>query len=109
MPQPKYNTKDKAFRKLVETISLSTTSFFSYKPTSDEIRAQVAKNLSTSPGRLPKDVDRNNDPEMFEEYEKANKELLELEDEKPFFKREVEGDASETGLIKFVQPLLMGG
>jgi Cation transport ATPase (P-type) len=24
-------------------------------------------------------------------------------------KREVEGDASETGLIKFVQPLLMGG
>lgn len=28
--------------------------------------------------------------------------LLKEEDEKPFIKRAVEGDASETGLIKFI-------
>ena len=27
----------------------------------------------------------------------------------PFTKRKVEGDASETGLVKFIEPLLMGG
>lgn len=31
------------------------------------------------------------------------------EEGKPYTKRSVQGDASETGLIKFVQPLLMGG
>jgi len=35
--------------------------------------------------------------------------LVDLEEEKPYVKREVEGDASETGLIKFIQPLLMDG
>lgn len=35
--------------------------------------------------------------------------LIKEEDEKPFIKRAVEGDASETGLIKFIQPLLMNG
>jgi hypothetical protein len=33
VPEPKYNTEDKAFKYLIETIALSTTSFFSYKPT----------------------------------------------------------------------------
>ena len=56
---------------MIETISLSTTSFFSYKPASDEIRAQVAKNLGTTVARLPRDVDKEEDPEMFAEYEKA--------------------------------------
>jgi sodium/potassium-transporting ATPase subunit alpha len=33
--------------------------------------------------------------------------MIEAEQTKPFFKRKTEGDASETGLIKFIQPLLM--
>jgi hypothetical protein len=46
---------------------------------------------------------------MFQEFEKARKQLLDQESQKPYLKREVEGDASETGLIKFAQPLLMNG
>ena len=65
--------------------------------------------MVTTVARLPRDVDMNDDPEMFAEYEKASLELVKQEDLKPFIKREVEGDASETGLIKFVQPLLMDG
>jgi hypothetical protein len=32
--------------------------------------------------------------------------LVEIENQKPYFKQTVEGDASETGLIKFIEPLL---
>lgn len=35
--------------------------------------------------------------------------MIKKEEEKPYIKRNVEGDASETGLVKFIQPLLMGG
>jgi sodium/potassium-transporting ATPase subunit alpha len=35
--------------------------------------------------------------------------LIDEEKALPFVKRKVEGDASETGLVKFIEPLLMGG
>ncbi len=35
--------------------------------------------------------------------------MIAAEEEKPYIKRAVEGDASETGLIKWIQPLLMNG
>lgn len=35
--------------------------------------------------------------------------MTDKENQRPYTKRNVEGDASETGLVKFVQPLLMGG
>jgi len=35
--------------------------------------------------------------------------LIKKEAERPFMKKRVEGDASETGLVKFVAPLLEGG
>ena len=35
--------------------------------------------------------------------------MIDEEKALPFVKRKVEGDASETGLIKFIEPLLMGG
>ena len=35
--------------------------------------------------------------------------MIAEENDKPYIRRSVEGDASETGLIKFVQPLLMDG
>ncbi len=39
---------------------------------------------------------------MFEKYKVAEKELIDIEDNKPYIKRNVEGDASETGLLKFI-------
>lgn len=39
---------------------------------------------------------------MFEKYKDAELELLRIEENKPYIKRNVEGDASETGLLKFI-------
>ncbi len=57
VPEPKYNTEDTTFKQLIETIAFSTTSFFSYKPLSDEIRAQVARNMSLRISQIPQEVD----------------------------------------------------
>jgi hypothetical protein len=56
---------------------------------------------------MPKEI--GPDHELFQQYEQMKEELLNIELEKPYTKRAVSGDASETGLIKFVQPLLMKG
>jgi len=40
-------------------------------------------------------------------FEDAEKELVAEENKKAWIKRCCEGDASETGLIKFIQPLLI--
>ena len=43
---------------------------------------------------------------MIDEFKRIKNELIDAEKAKPFFKQVVEGDASETGLVKFIQPLL---
>jgi hypothetical protein len=45
------------FRTLIETVAFSTTSFFSYTPTADQVRMTVAKKLGKSVKSIPKDVD----------------------------------------------------
>lgn len=42
---------------------------------------------------------------MIAEFAKIKQELIDAEREKPVFKQSVEGDASETGIVKFLQPL----
>lgn len=54
--EPKYNVKAQAFRTLVESIALSTTSIFAYNPTSGEIRAKLAKKLGKSLSRIPAEI-----------------------------------------------------
>ena len=56
---------------------------------------------------MPKDFEQGKP--YWDEYLRCQKELSAIENEKPYTKRQVQGDASETGLIKFAQPLLMGG
>lgn len=68
VPTPKYNPEDKSIKTLVESIALSTTSFFAYKPSSDEVRNFVAKRKGVSASRLPADVDRYKNPDLFKEY-----------------------------------------
>jgi len=46
---------------------------------------------------------------MYDDYLIVHKEMIDNEEKMPYTKRTVSGDASETGLIKFVQPILMGG
>jgi sodium/potassium-transporting ATPase subunit alpha len=44
---------------------------------------------------------------MQKEFDEIKEKLINEEERLPLFKRKTEGDASETGLIKFIQPLLM--
>ena len=53
---PKYDVEDPMFRTLIETIAFSTTSFFSYTPTEDQIRIKVAKMLGKSVKDIPKNL-----------------------------------------------------
>jgi len=95
------------FRILVESVALSTTSFFAYQPNNDEVRAFVAKEKGVDVSKIPKDVKQGD--EYYNDFEAMKRKMREKEAARPYTKRNVEGDASETGLVKFVQPLLMDG
>jgi sodium/potassium-transporting ATPase subunit alpha len=105
VPRPSYETSDNGFKTMVRTIALSTTSYFAYAPQNDEIRAKLAKRLKKDVKGMPKDY-KPGEP-YWDEYELTRKQMIADEEAKPFTKRCVAGDASETGLIKFAQPLLM--
>lgn len=96
---------------MIESIALSTVSAFRYAPSSEEIRKIVGKQVHKDPKKLPKAIEEinANDNKLRQKYKDASDDLTKKELAKPFIKRNVEGDASETGLVKFVQPLLMGG
>lgn len=106
---PKYDVQDSNFLTMIQTIAMSTTAFFSFTPSQDQIRSVVAKKLNRKLKSLPKDVDSKTDPVLVKAFQEAKDYLIAEENKKPFNKRKVEGDASETGLVKFVQPLLLGG
>jgi len=69
----------------------------------------VAKSTGKNASKLPTSVEESQNPELFQKYKQAEEELIKKEESKPYIKRNVEGDASETGLLKFIQPLLMDG
>ena len=106
---PQYDTENEVFKTFVNTLGLGTISFFDYQPKSEDIRAVVAKKTGKKFSSLPVAITEDLDAELFKHYEEARLSLVKKEEEKPYMKRNVEGDASETGLVKFVQPLLMGG
>jgi len=107
VPTPAYDVNDPGFETLARTICLSTTSYFAYSPSTDVLRARLAKELKRPVDSIPKDFAA--DKPMWEDFQKAKNDMLQAEENKPYTKRQVSGDASETGLIKFVQPLFMGG
>lgn len=57
---------------------------------------------------VPKEQEKQNAGEWRAKFERAEKTLREREEKRTYLKKRTIGDASETGLIKFTQPLLMG-
>lgn len=107
--EPSYDTKDDLFRTFVETITLGTICYFAYQPDQDAVKKIVAKKSKTAFSKLPKGkLDCRGETErFFKIWEDAENDMIAIEDKKAYIKRMTEGDASETGLIKFVQPLMM--
>ena len=94
-----YDVEDVTFKELMKTVGLGTKAFFEYTPTEETIKRKIGKMLKKNPKKLSKD-------EFNENKTKAEELLKEEENQKPFQVRKTEGDASESGLIKFVQPIM---
>jgi len=101
-----YDVNEGMFMQLVHAIALSTTSIFSYNPTDDVVRSGYLKKNGLDEDSIPAAIDKQSkdDKKNLGEYKKS---LIEAESKKYFIKRNVEGDASETGLVKFAMPILM--
>jgi hypothetical protein len=59
---------------------------------------------------MPKDLTKDMpsaSPEVKAAYDGAKQEMIDIENNKRFLKRLTKGDASETGLVRWVTPLLM--
>mmetsp|Transcript_13097 Transcript_13097/g.15135 ORF Transcript_13097/g.15135 Transcript_13097/m.15135 type:complete len:1178 (-) Transcript_13097:54-3587(-) len=93
-----YDVNDETCSELIKTVALGTKAFFDYTPTEETIKRKIGKMLKKNPKKLSKD-------EFNENKEVAEQQLKEEENQKPFQVRHTEGDASESGLIKFIQPI----
>lgn len=93
-----YSIEDETCAELVKTVALGTKAFFDYTPSEETIKRKIGKMLKKNPKKLSKEDYNQNKL-------KAEEELRKEEQQKPFQVRHTEGDASESGLIKFVQPI----
>jgi len=100
---PGYELDDEAFMTFVRSIALTTTSYFAYTPKDEEINAKYKKQAKQD---LPKDKAQWT-PAMKDAAAQIKKEMVDKEMSMNYMKRNVEGDASETGLVRFIQPILM--
>jgi len=71
VPTLGYDTKNEVFKTFIETMGLATISFFDYQPSSEDIRAIVAKKTGKSYKSLPADIASVEDPKLREEYAAA--------------------------------------
>lgn len=95
-----YDPQDKGFRSLVEAVVLGTYTIFNYDPSDDEAKTLLARiqkkpvaaleNYTLTPSELK---------EMKARLKTAEADLL-------YTSRHCKGDASETGLVQFVQAIM---
>jgi len=94
-----YNLQDPAFKAVIQAIALGSKATFSYQPTLDEMKAYIA----LQQGKKITNYDTMTITEA--QKEEATEALLRAERESPIAERATVGDASESGLIKFCNPI----
>jgi sodium/potassium-transporting ATPase subunit alpha len=104
--KPEYSQQDPMFMMLVQAIALTTTSFFGYTPSDDVVRNSYIKEQKLSESDIPTNTVEYT-PQVKLAIDEHKAKMIEEEKKKFFIKREVQGDASETGLVKFAMPILM--
>jgi hypothetical protein len=95
-----YSKDDTHFMDLVKSVVLGTYTVFNYDPTEQECKQLYARMYHVSVTSLE---EKTLDPEVMDEM-KAR--LVEAEKSMLYTARHCKGDASETGLVQFCQPLL---
>ena len=99
VPRCKDKCKDTYFDWFTRMIAISTNATFKYDPTKEEIYDFYADENGVKKSKV-EDIEL--EPHEFERISKA---LQERQQKLPVDKRKVQGDASETGLVKFAQKL----
>jgi len=97
---PGYDKEDPAFKELVKAVVLSTSTYFAYEPTTEDAKKLFARVR----GVAVADVDDKAMSAADEDEMKAR--LRTAEGSLNYVNRFCKGDASETGLVQFAQPLL---
>lgn len=87
--------QENGFQEVLQAIALGSKASFMFKPSIEEIKSYVAKERGVKAATL-ENVDLG-----LEEEQRVSKILVKEELAKPLSERSCEGDASETGLIKF--------
>jgi hypothetical protein len=95
---PSYNSEDPDFKNFVEVIAVSTSAFFVYSPCNEDIKRAYAKAHQIAPNEVSIDMQEK----AKDEFELIRKQLGDEMKAKPIWQQKAEGDASETGLIKFI-------
>lgn len=93
-----YDCDDLHFKELMRTLVLGTTAFFDFNPDEEQIKRKISKILKKAPKKVTAQ-------DVVTQGEKARGILKTEEDDKPYQNRKTAGDASESGLVKFGQPV----
>lgn len=94
-----YDVEDPNFKSVLKLMALGSKASFSYNPTDDEIVEEYKKNnrLSVAKGQHPIEAIPKGKRDQIRQL------LIDEENSKPLQEKKVAGDASETGVVKFVQ------
>ena len=84
----------------MECVALGSKSSFSYNPTEEELKKYLGKVTKKGYAHF-KDLVLTD-----EEKKEAFDALVDIENNQPIANKKTVGDASESGLIKFVEPIL---
>jgi magnesium-transporting ATPase (P-type) len=94
---------------MVKTLALSTTSQFAYTPDIGVVKRDMAKKMGVKVETLTSTDDwaTKATPKEQADYALIVAELIAEEEKKDWIDKQVKGDASETGLLKFIVPLML--
>jgi len=108
---PKYMKylDDVNFETMVKTLALSTTSFFAFTPDIGLLKREYAKELGVNVDKLTKTEEWETKATHAEKegVARVEKRLRAEQENKDWVDKDVKGDASETGLLKFIAPLML--
>jgi magnesium-transporting ATPase (P-type) len=105
--EPGYDIHDVGFQQILMSIALNTTAFFTPSYTDDDIVGRVCKQYKASSEEFTKNPELKQSAEWASKFQEAEEFLKEKEEKLSYLKKNVKGDASETGLIKFAEPILL--
>ena len=108
--KPEYSQDDTLFMTLVQTLALSTMTTFHFEPQPEVIRDfynRQCKKAGTKPMTMPEDLKTVIDSPAAAVYEQAKADMIQNEKDVRFLKRQTKGDASETGIVRWLTPILM--